>query len=253
MSSLLSDADLSGAHLWATNFHGALVDGVNFEGAVMEDTIFGDNNLSDCKNLDKVDHVGPSVIAVSSLFSSRGQIPENFLRGVGVPDDFIAYIPSLIGAAEGIQFYSCFISHSSKDSEFTRRLHSRMQEAHLRVWYAPEDMRGGRKTYTQIEQAIRIYDKLLIVLSENSLTSEWVVTELREALETERATGRRKLFPVRLVDMETIRSWKCMDSDTGRDLAVEVRTYHIPDFSDWKAGDSFEGGFKRLLQDLRSE
>jgi hypothetical protein len=27
--------------------------------------------------------------------------------------------------------------------------------------------------------------------------------------------------------------WECLDSDTGEDLAEEVRKYHIPDFSNW--------------------
>jgi hypothetical protein len=28
--------------------------------------------------------------------------------------------------------------------------------------------------------------------------------------------------------------WECLDSDTGEDLAEEVRKYHIPDFTNWK-------------------
>src|SRR5262249_44783765 len=32
-------------------------------------------------------------------------------------------------------FSSCFISHSSADKEFARRLHSRMREEGLRVWF----------------------------------------------------------------------------------------------------------------------
>jgi hypothetical protein len=35
------------------------------------------------------------------------------LRGCGVPDEFIAQIASLF--IKPIQFYSCFISYSSKD------------------------------------------------------------------------------------------------------------------------------------------
>jgi len=38
-----------------------------------------------------------------------------------------------------------------------------------------------------------------------------------------------------------------------RDLAVEVREYFIPDFSDWKDSGSFEHAFDRLLRDLKAE
>ena len=115
--------------------------------------------------------------------------------------------------------------------------------------------------------AIRVYDKLLIVLSEASLQSEWVMTELRKARKAERQNGKRKLFPVRLVDMETLRDWECFDADGGKDRsptrqpplfpsaasAVELREYFIPDFSNWKDHDAFEAAFARLLKDLRAE
>ena len=42
-----------------------------------------------------------------------------------------------------------------------------------------------------------------------------------------------------------------LDTDTGKDLAEEVRAYYIPDFSNWKEHDSFEKAFERLLADLR--
>jgi hypothetical protein len=45
-----------------------------------------------------------------------------------VPDNLIAYIPSLAGAAQAIQFYSCFISNSQADEDFCKRLHSRMRD-----------------------------------------------------------------------------------------------------------------------------
>src|SRR5208283_3308279 len=74
----------------------------------------------------------PSTIGIDTLYKSRGKIPEAFLRGCGVPDALIGYLPSLLGAAEAIQFYSCFISYSHNDEEFAKRLHSRMRDEHLR-------------------------------------------------------------------------------------------------------------------------
>jgi hypothetical protein len=47
--------------------------------------------------------------------------------------------------------------------------------------------------------------------------------------------------------------WRCFDADSGRDLAIEVREYFIPDFSNWKNHDSFEAAFDKLLRDLRAE
>jgi hypothetical protein len=162
--------------------------------------------------------------------------------------------PNLNGVVlEPIQFYSCFISYSTKNEDFAKRLHGKMRDEGLRVWFAPEDVRGGKKLHEQIDQAIRVYDKLLLILSSESMNSEWVRTEIRKARQAEREENRRKLFPIRLVDFETIRDWECFDADAGKDLGVEIREYFIPDFSNWKDHDSFEAGFSHLLRDLKAE
>ena len=249
----LTNANLEGTHLNGAEFGGANLGGANFNGSYVDDTSFADCDLSEAKALDLVQHKGPCTVGLDTIYKSKGKIPESFLAGCGVPESFITQMHSLVGAEEGIQFYSCFISYSSKDEEFARRLHGRMRDAHLRVWFAPEDIQGGQKLHEQIETAIRVYDKLLIVLSEASLQSEWVMTELRKARKAERQSGQRKLFPVRLVDMETLRDWECFDADSGKDLAVELREYFIPDFSHWKEHDPFEAAFARLLKDLRAD
>jgi hypothetical protein len=74
-----------------------------------------------------------------------------------------------------------------------------------------------------------------------------------KARKAERQSGKRKLFPVRLVDFATLRDWECFDADSGKDLAVELREYFIPDFSHWKEHDQFEVAFSRLLKDLKAD
>jgi TIR domain len=127
-----------------------------------------------------------------------------------------------------------------------------MRSENLRVWYAPEDMKGGRKLHEEIFRAIQRHDKLLLVLSENSMKSEWVKTEIRRARKDEREENRRKLFPIRLVDFETLRKWECFDADNSKDLAIELREYYIPDFTKWKDHDAFEAEFAKLLRDLKA-
>ena len=151
------------------------------------------------------------------------------------------------------QFYSCFISYNHNDEEFTKHLHSQMQAVKLKTFYAAEHMKGGQKIYDQINHAIKVHDRLLLVLSENSMNSEWVKTEIRNARKIEIEENRRKLFPISLVSYEAIKKWECFDADAGKDLAVELREYYIPDFSDWKDSESFRRKFKKLLDDLKAE
>ena len=159
---------------------------------------------------------------------------------------------ALIGSLQPIQFYSCFISYSTEDEDFAKRLHSKMREEGLRVWFAPEDMQAGKKLHEQVDEAIRIFDKLLLVLSPSSINSKWVRDEIRRARKSEIREGRKKLFPVRIMDYKAVEQWESFYADLAEDVAEEIREYFIPDFSNWKDHDSFEAAFARLLRDLKS-
>jgi len=256
----LTEANLSMANLTAVSFRGALLHGTDFSQATLDyadfnqarldATIFADVDLSTTKGLEASLHQGPSTIDHRTLMQS-GRLPLSFLRGCGLPDVMIDYLPALLN--EPIQLYSCFISYSHQDEVFARRLHDALQSYGVRCWYAPEALQGGKKIHEQIDAAIRVYDKLLLILSEHSMNSEWVKTEIANARRREVTQNRRMLFPIRLVDYETIRNWTCFDADTGKDSAREIREYFIPDFSNWKDHDSFEHAFTRLLRDLKAD
>ena len=167
-----------------------------------------------------------------------------------MPEPFISAIPSL--AAQAAPNTSCFISYSSKDRPFARRLHADLQARGVRCWFAPEDTVGGKKIYDQVDQAIRYRDKLVLILSTHSLESEWLAAEIRRTHQSEAQGGRRKLFPIQLVSSEALQSWQCFDADAGRDLAAEVREYFVPDFSAWEDPDAYQCAFDRLLDDLKA-
>lgn len=149
-------------------------------------------------------------------------------------------------------FYSCFISYSHKDEAFARRLNARLREEGIRVWFAPEDILPGRKIHDEVSQAISSFDRLLLILSETSMNSEWVKTEIRKARRREVEEGRRVLFPIALVPIARIKEWECFDSDIGKDLAVEVREYLIPDLSGWRDADLFDEQTTMIVEGLRA-
>jgi hypothetical protein len=248
-----TDASLREADLWFAHFEETKLTKTNFNRASVGHASFNAVDLSSCKGLHNIKQLGPSSIGVDTIYLSGGNIPEEFLRKAGVPNAIIAFANSLVVADAPIQFYSCFISYSTKDEDFAKRLYSRMRDENLRVWFAPEDVRSGEKLRDQIDRAIQLHDRLLLVLSRHSLKSKWVEEEIRKARKVEQDERRRKLFPIRLLGIKQLQDWECFDSDSGEDLAREVRTYFIPDFSRWKDQDHFEEAFTRLLRDLRSE
>jgi TIR domain len=155
--------------------------------------------------------------------------------------------------ARPFQFYSCFISYSIKDQEFAERLHADLQAKGVRCWFAPEEMKAGRKLHEQIDEAIRLHDKLLLILSEHTMSSEWVKTEIAKARKREVQEKRQMLFPVALVPYDpVVKEWECFDADRGKDPAREIREYFIPDFSNWKDHDSYQTAFQRLVKDLKA-
>jgi hypothetical protein len=153
----------------------------------------------------------------------------------------IEYLPSLFDHA--IQYFSLYISYSFKDQDFADRIHADLQNHGVRCWFAPHDMPIGGKILDEIDTAIRLRDKLLLILSDHSIKSDWVEDEVTKAFEEERKRGQIALFPVRLDDaaMDTNEAW-----------AAKLRAQrHIGDFRRWKDHDGYKASFERVLRDLK--
>ena len=65
----------------------------------------------------------------------------------------------------------------------------------------PHDLPIGARIRPAIDKSIRLHDKLVLVLSETSVSSQWVEQEVETMLAKEREQeGRVVLFPIRLDD-----------------------------------------------------
>ncbi len=239
----LNDTDLHGARLISANLSRANPSRTNLIGARIGLTIFGELDLRTVIGLDTIDHVAPSTIGIDTIYRSQGDIPETFLRNAGAPDSFIEYMRSLV--SNPIDYYSCFISYSSKDEAFARRLHADLQSHNVRCWFAPEDLKWGDRIRIGIDKAIHLHDKLLLILSKSSVASGWVEREVKTALSKERIEKRTVLFPVR-VDKAVFES--------PFDWATEIRhERNIGDFTRWKNHGDYQKAFDRLLSALKAE
>jgi TIR domain/Pentapeptide repeats (8 copies) len=235
----LGGANLSEAYIVGANLSGAYLTGAKLQKAQLYQTVFGDVDLSAVTGLETCQHLGPSIIDFRTLQRS-GRLPLAFLRGVGLPDNLIDYLPSLLNQA--IQMYSCFISYSSKDQNFAERLHGDLQNKGVRCWIASHHLPIGAKTWDAIDEAIRLQDKLLLILSKNSIASDWVEDEVNKAFAEERARKQLVLFPVRIDDsiMQTSEPW-----------ARKLRDQrNIGDFVKWKDHDAYQESLEKLLRDL---
>lgn len=247
----LSRTDLSKADLRGTTFHGTNLEEANFSGAKIGQTLFDNCDLSEVRGLDAVKHKGPSTIGVDTLYKSDAKIPEAFLRGIGLPEAFITYLPSLI--ARPIEFYSCFISYSHADKSFARRLHDALQGRGIRCWLDEHELLPGDKIYTEVDRGIRLWDKVLLCCSKDALTSWWVDNEIKIAFDKEQHLWRERgkevlaLIPLNLDDYLLTGKWQS-------GLATEVKARLAANFEGWERENArFEAQFERLLKALRTD
>jgi TIR domain/Pentapeptide repeats (8 copies) len=248
----LRGADLRAAELRETNLRGAdLSDAIlseayfsetDLSGTSLSGTVLGGMDLREASGLETVQHRSPSYISIDTIYRSEGQIPEDFLRGAGVPDTFIEYMRSLV--VKAIDFYACSISYASEDEAFAQHLYADLQQEGVRCWLAPEQMKIGDKMRHRIDESIRFSDKLLVVLSQHSVASNWVQHEVEAAFERERQRGGQVLFALTLD--EAIQ-------DSAQAWAMTIRrSKHIGDFTRWKQHDDYQRAFERVLRDVKT-
>jgi hypothetical protein len=140
------------------------------------------------------------------------------------------------------EFPSCFISHSSVDSEFVHKLIRDLKSAGVRCWYAPEDMKIGDEILNALRQAISMNDIVVLVLSQASTGSGWVQDEVTKVFAEERSFGALKLFPIMIDD-------SAINADIG--WVAKIReSRNIGDFRNWKDETTYRRQLERVFRDL---
>ncbi|NQS98704.1 MAG: toll/interleukin-1 receptor domain-containing protein [candidate division Zixibacteria bacterium] len=239
----LTDADLSYAYLYFAIFGNICLGDADFQYAKLLDTIFYNVNLKKAKNLDTCNHLGPSSVDYLTLQKSW-PLPDKFLRGVGFPDNWIEYLPSLL--MQPLQYYSFFISYCHTDEGFAELIHDSLQGKGIRCWKYTKDMPVGEEIRPTIYDSIfRLHDKLLLIVSEHSIKSEWVKDEVEAAFDKEKELeGKKAIIPLNIDKsyLETNVAW-----------VVKLRQRRFADFTDWKNHDKFQEAFKELLKWLKTD
>lgn len=245
----LAKTTLTQAILSRSDFRGADLSQSSMAGAVIYETVFGDTNLSDAQGLDKCLHHGPSTLDHRTVYKS-GFIPLSFLRGCGLPDELIEQYQNQLSL--GAQVQNCMISYAKEDKSFALQLHNDLQEQGIRAWLVPDELKAGPDLQLRINQALGEDDKLILILSESSMSSDWILGELQALRELEKNERRRLLYPVSLASPPIIQAWSLMEPGSFVNLAKELRQKPIPNFNDLHHEPSYQSALNQLLRDLRN-
>jgi hypothetical protein len=124
---------------------------------------------------------------------------------------------------------SVFLSHSSKDRFFARKLAETLKKYGVTVWIDEAELRVGDSLIDKISTAINQADFVAAVLSHNSVNSNWVQKELSLAMSKELAGRRIVVLPI-LID-------RC-------ELPSFLSDKLYADFTD---SDNFDAPMQRLL------
>lgn len=130
---------------------------------------------------------------------------------------------------------SVFLSHSSKDKFFARKLAETLEQNGVEVWIDEAELRVGDSLIGRIAEAIGHSEFVAAILSHNSVRSNWVMKELQWAMNEEIAGRRVKVLPI-LIE-------RC-------DVPEFLRDKIYADFTD---SDEFDAPLGKLLHALGVE
>lgn len=125
---------------------------------------------------------------------------------------------------------SVFISYSTKDSEFVTKLSMELVQKRISIWLDKWEMQPGDSLIDKIQSALSDSTYLLVVLSVNSVDSEWCKKELKAGLMREFEEKKVIVIPILIDDCEI-------------PLFLKEKVY-----ADFRK--DFDEGFKSLLRPL---
>jgi hypothetical protein len=104
-------------------------------------------------------------------------------------------------------------------------------------------MKIGKKTWDSIYHYIRMRDIILLILSEDSISSDWVEKEVNATLAEENKRKKPIFFPIRVdaAVLESDQAW----------AEYINKTRNICDFSNWKDHDAYHQALDKLLDDIK--
>ncbi len=255
----LRGADLRDSNLWGSNLRGADLEDADLRSSKMGLTALNGLDLSTARGLDTIHHLSPSSIGLDTLertaraLQDRGprrDKVEAFYRRAGVTERILQLFHA---DATGPEYHPCFISYSNADKAFARWLYEQLHAHGVRCWLHEHETLEDDDSYRMVDDAVRLWDRVLFCCSKTSMTSWWIGAEIEHAQERERHLLKqyrqkvRSLIGLNLDGFLFEKKWK-------RSRERQVKSRLVADFSGWQKKEAkLEMPLERVLQTLKIE
>lgn len=127
-----------------------------------------------------------------------------------------------------------FVSHSSVDKPFARKLVADLEAAGLRVWFDENDIRPGDSIPAKVSSGLKGSDYTLLVISKSFLDSKWAPWEANAAIVAAINDNKSSLIPLLIEDV-----WG--------DVSPLLRDKHYIDFRGHNNLLQYRGEMRKLL------
>jgi hypothetical protein len=143
-----------------------------------------------------------------------------------------AVVAKEVRRTEHAQERIAFISHSTKDKAFVRRLAADLVASGIKVWIDEQRILVGDSVPEKIAQGLAESDFFLVVVTQSSVNSQWVKKELSSALVHEIERRKVTVMPLKLDDAP---------------MPDSIHDKLYADFS-----HSYEDGLEKLLRSIKA-
>ncbi len=138
----------------------------------------------------------------------------------------------LVEIVEHFNFVTWFVSYSHKEKEFVKKLLDFIETDQIRIWQDVKDIKPGDELKSSIQDGIAICDVFSVVLSKNSIGSDWVNWESKIAQHRIQVNGKPRIVPIVIEDVE---------------IPTILSTYKTADFT-----DNFDDGLEGIISSLKN-
>lgn len=135
-----------------------------------------------------------------------------------------------------------FISHSSKDKRFVRKLKNDLEENYISTWVDEDELEAGDSLLDKLEEGIEDSTHFVIILSPNSVESKWVIHELKDAIKVS-----KKIIPIKYKECKIPKELQGLLYFDLSDEIVERRGELIEFIT-----DGYKKNLAKLIKDLRT-